>query len=39
MLKTATIVFDIPTEITPQVFEVPQGGLPPFVASSVTIEG
>ena len=26
MLKTPTIVFDIPTEITPQVIEVPEGG-------------
>ena len=40
MLKTATIVFDIPTEITPQVIEVPDGGLPPpIVASNVTIDG
>ena len=39
MLKTATIVFDIPTEITLQVIEVPDGGLPPIVASNVTIDG
>ena len=39
MLKTPTIVFDIPTEITPQVIEVPEGGLPPIVASNVTIDG
>ena len=39
MLKTSTIVFDIPTEITPQVIEVPKGGLPPIVASNVTIDG
>ena len=28
VLKTSIIVFDIPTEITPQVIEVPKGGLP-----------
>ncbi len=39
MLKTSIIVFDIPTEITPQVIEVPDGGLPPIVASNVTIDG
>lgn len=39
MLKTSIIVFDIPTEITPQVIEVPKGGLPPIEASNVTIDG